>query len=123
MEKITKVLSILALGAAMTMVSCQREELIVETTEETGVSKVTVTAGAGIVQTKSAVVKVGTIRSLSFTTGDRLYVRGLITGTDPQKIVAGYLDIEGTPDEGATHADFSGDLSVYVFTSSGTPDV
>ena len=123
MEKITKLMSILALGAVMTMVSCQREDPIVETPEEAGVSKVTVTAGAGIVQTKSAVVTVGTTRSLSFTTGDRLYVRGLITGTDPQKIVAGYLDIVGTPEEGATHADFSGTLDVYVFASAGTPDV
>ena len=121
MEKITKLMSILALGAVI--VSCQQEEPIVETPEEAGVSQVTVTAGAGIVQTKSAVVTVGTTRSLSFTTGDRLYVRGLITGTDPQKIVAGYLDIVGTPEEGATHADFSGTLDVYEFTSSGTPDV
>ena len=123
MEKITKLMSILALGAVMTMVSCQREEPIVETPEEAGVSQVTVTAGAGIVQTKSAVVTVGTTRSLSFTAGDRLYVRGLITGTDPQKIVAGYLAIEGTPEEGATRADFSGTLSVYEFASAGTPDV
>ena len=121
MEKITKLMSILALGAVI--VSCQQEEPIVEITTETGVSQVTVTAGAGIVQTKSAVVTVGTTRSLSFTTGDRLYVRGLITGTDPQKIVAGYLDIEGTPEEGATHADFSGTLNIYEFESAGTPDV
>ena len=121
MEKMLKRICLLALGAVI--VSCQQEEPIVETPEEAGVSKVTVTAGAGIVQTKSAVVTVGTTRSLSFTTGDRLYVRGLITGTDPQKIVAGYLDIVGTPEEGATHADFSGTLDVYVFASAGTPDV
>ena len=125
MEKMTKLLCMLALGAAMAMtsVSCEREELSIETPEETGVSKVSVTAGAGIVQTKSAVVTDGSTRSLSFTTGDRLYVRGLITGADPQKIVAGYLDIVGTPDVGATRADFSGTLSVYEFESAGTPDV
>ena len=122
MERITKLMSILALGAVMTMVSCQREEPIVETPEETGVSKVTVTAGAGIMQTKSAVVITGSTRSLSFTTGDRLYVRGLITGTDPQKIVAGYLDIVGTPEEGATRADFSGDLDVYELESPSSYD-
>ena len=122
MGKMTK-LSVLAMGAVMTMVSCQREEPVVETPEKTGVSTVSVTVGAGINQTKTAVVTEGGKRTLTFTAGDRLYVRGEITDTDPQKIVAGYLDIKGTPEEGATEAEFSGTLGVYEFESAGTPDV
>ena len=89
MERITKLMSILALGAVMTMVSCQQEEPIAETPEETGVSQVTVTAGAGIVQTKSAVVTTGSTRSLSFTTGDRLYVRGISTAASGSNMLPG----------------------------------
>lgn len=125
MEKMTKLMCVLAVGAGMAMISCQQEKPMEkpETSVEAGVSKVSVSVGAGIVKTRSAVVTEGSTRSLTFTTGDRLYVRGEITGTDPQKIVAGYLDIEGTPDPGATRADFSGTLSVFEFESAGTPDV
>ena len=127
MKKTSKLMCLLALSAAMALISCQQKEAVPvekpETPVETGVSKVSVSVGAGIVKTRSAVVTEGSTRSLTFTTGDRLYVRGEIIGTDPQKIVAGYLDIEGTPDPGATRADFSGTLSVYEFESAGTPDV
>lgn len=125
MGKLTKLMFILVLGAGMIMAStsCQREEPVVETPVDetpvaTGLSKVSVTAGAGIVQTKSAVVSSGTTRNLTFTSGDRLYVRGEITGTDPQKIVAGYLDMDGTPDTDGTGATFSGYLEVFEYNQS-----
>lgn len=125
MGKLTKLMFILVLGAGMIMAStsCKREEPVVETPVDetpvaTGLSKVSVTAGAGIVQTKSAVVMSGTTRNLTFTSGDRLYVRGEITGTVPQKIVAGYLDMDGTPDTDGTGATFSGDLEVFEYNQS-----
>lgn len=125
MEKIIKLMFVLALCAGMIMAgtSCRREEPVVEVPDEetpqvTGLSKVSVTAGAGIMQTKSAVVMSGTTRNLTFTSGDRLYVRGEITGTDPQKIVAGYLDMYGTPDTDGTGATFSGDLEVFEYNQS-----
>ena len=115
MEKMIRLMFILALCAGMIMAgtSCQREEPVASS-----LSKVSVTAGAGIMQTKSAVVSSGTTRNLTFTSGDRLYVRGEITGTDPQKIVAGYLDMYGTPDTDGTGATFSGDLEVFEYNQS-----
>lgn len=115
MEKMIRLMFILALCTGMIMAdtSCQREEPVTSS-----LSKVSVTAGAGIMLTKSAVVSSGTTRNLTFTSGDRLYVRGEITGTDPQKIVAGYLDMDGTPDTDGTGATFSGDLEVFEYNQS-----
>ena len=125
MEKLKRLFCILALGA-MAITSCQLEEPVPEQEEGTRVSKVSVTVSAGLdnsPKTKSMVADTLGGKMLKFTAGDRLYVRGLITGTEPQKIVAGYLDLKGTPEAGDTCATFKGDLSVYVFKSSGTPDV
>ena len=122
MEKITKLMSVLALGAVMTMVSCQREEPIVETPEEAGVSKVTVTVNAGYNgQTKSAVVTDGTTRKLTFTEGDKLYVRGVILSDDDMDyghydryLLIGYLTVTpGSISDDGTSASFTGDLEVY----------
>ena len=125
MEKLMRLFCILALGA-MAMTSCQLEEPVPEQEEGTRVGKVNVTVSAGLdnsPKTKSMVADTLGGKMLKFTAGDRLYVRGEITGTDPQKIVAGYLDLIGAPEAGDTCATFSGDLSVFVFSSAGTPDV
>ena len=97
---------------ALAMASCQNK---IDLDFNLVTDKVHVTTGAGFLQTKSSVVIDGSNRSLSFTAGDQLYVRGVIAGSYPLKIVAGYLDIVGTPAEGATSARFAGDLSVYVY--------
>ena len=68
--------------------------------------------GASIQSTKSVVSTSGSDRTLNFYTGDRLYVRGLIDGTSPQEIVAGYLDIDGTYD--GTSVSFRGDLDIFI---------
>lgn len=96
--------------------ACSQEVLLMDEAPKT--VHITVGANMGEPQTRSAVVTAGGTHTLTFTAGDRLYVWGRITGTDPQKIVAGYLDMVGTPAEGATTASFSGDLSVYVYNSS-----
>lgn len=99
---------------ALALASCQNE-INIDVNPVT--EKVHMTAGAGFLQTKSAVVVDGKNRSLAFTAGDQLYVRGELIEPYPQKIVSGYLDIEGTPAEGATSANFSGELSIYVYNS------
>lgn len=96
--------------------ACSQEVLLMDEAPKT--VHITVGANMGEPQTRSAVVTAGGTHTLTFTAGDRLYVWGRITGTDPQKIVAGYLDMVGTPAEGATTASFSGALSVYVYNSS-----
>ena len=120
MKKMNQLMSMLALCAAATMVSCQQEKPVIENVVETGVSKVSVTVGADYDQTKSGVVYENGNRALVFTTGDRLYVRSVIKTEDDQYnephemyILAGYLDATEITDNG-THATFSGDLDVYV---------
>lgn len=96
--------------------ACSQEFFLMDEAPKT--VHITVGANMGEPQTRSAVVTEDGTRTLTFTAGDRLYVCGRITGTAPQKIVAGYLDMVGTPADGATTASFSGDLSVYVYNSS-----
>ena len=130
MKQLINIAALLTIAAALatTVISCSSDndltEQLQQPTEQPVAEPqtVSVTVGAGISndqQTRSAVVTAGVTRTLTFTAGDRLYVWGRITGTDPQKIVAGYLDMVGTPAEGATAATFNGDLSVYVYNSSG----
>lgn len=128
MKQLINIAALLTIAAALatTVISCSSDndlpEQVQQPTEPAAEPQtVSVMVGAGISndqQTRSAVVTAGGTRTLTFTAGDRLYVWGRITGTDPQKIVAGYLDMVGTPADGATTASFSGDLSVYVYNSS-----
>jgi len=115
MKKMMK-LYMLALGAAVMLASCQQEELAVK---NEGVSKVFVTVGADYGQTKSAVVAENGKRTLTFTSGDRLYVRGVLKeendplGASQEKvIVAGYVSPTSISADGF-HAQFSGELDVY----------
>ena len=96
--------------------ACSQEFFLMDEAPKT--VHITVGANMGEPQTRSAVVTEDGTRTLTFTAGDRLYVWGRITGTDPQKIVAGDLDMVSTPADGATTVSFSGDLSVYGYNSS-----
>ena len=96
MKTMIKQLGILAL-AVLAAVSCEVSGLEPEQPEGP-VGKIHVKMGAKIQSTKSTVVTSGSDRTLNFSEGDRLYVRGLITGSSPQKIVAGYLSIDGVYD-------------------------
>ena len=132
MKRLTNTAVLLTIAAALatTVISCSSDDYLTEQPAEQPTAEpqtVHVTVGAGFADdnngsgtpsTRSAVVTEGTTRKLTFTAGDKLYVRGEITETSPQKIVAGYLDIVGTPASGATTATFSGDLSVYEYNSS-----
>ena len=110
MKTMIKWMGILAL-VLFAAVSCEVGGLEPEQPEGP-VGKIQVKMGAKIQSTKSTVIKKDGNRMLNFDEGDRLYVRGLITGTSPQKIVAGYLSIDGVYD--GTSVTFNGDLNVYV---------
>lgn len=124
MKKMTTTLSALTIAAAlmMNLTACTNDDNIATTTEQPETvsqqTTVHVTVGAGIGDgdgtTRAAVTQEGTTRTLTFTAGDRLYVVEGIYSSTPVKYLAGYLDIVGTPAEGATSATFSGDLSVYL---------
>ena len=96
------------------MASCSSDEDTVQSTVEQKGSTIHVTVGAGIGNgdTRSLVSVEGTTRTLQFTTGDRLYVYGLIPGTQ-YKYVAGFLNNITIDSTDPTQATFSGDLSVY----------
>lgn len=129
MKKMTTTLSALTIAVAlmMNLTACTNDDNIATTPEQPETvsqqTTVHVTVGAGIGDgdgtTRTAVTQEGTTRTLTFTAGDRLYVSEGIYSSNPVKYLAGYLDIVGTPAEGATSATFSGDLSVYL--DDGTP--
>ncbi len=126
------------LAAAWVLVSCEKGQPVVVIPEN---STVHVSVGASFAETKSTVENNGGARTLKFTAGDRLYVHALISGTqsgnnggekmsfrtkgeavsEQAKYLVGFLDIEDVPAEGATSAQFKGDLQVYE--DSGTGEV
>ena len=137
MKKMLRNTGWLVMAAAIIIgtASCSSDDSITEqpTQQPTLVAKpVYITVGAGINDglTRSAVVNESGQRTLTFTAGDRLYVYGYISGEGggesklapkpkrriaegDSKILAGYLNIDGTPVAGATTATFSGNLTVW----------
>lgn len=114
MKKVLYAVIVLALSA------CTKESSIIIKQPQ----KLHVTVGAGIgdaePQTRSTVSYSGGTRTLQFTTGDRLYVRGVLerkpdnSGIDQNtKIVAGYLTVDASSITlSGTSASFTGDLDV-----------
>jgi hypothetical protein len=107
----------LVVAAALTMVftSCNKEDDIVIDNTLQGNQTIHLSVSAGIsdnTTTRSIVDTSTGKRVLKFTMGDKIYVRAEISGS-PSKIVAGYLDVENVPADGATSASFTGDLTVY----------
>ena len=104
--------------AMVSICSCIPDETtLLEPAASAGSIHVSVGADIGDnAQTKSAVVHDGNFRDLAFTAGDKLYVRGTINNTDPEKIVAGYLTLASMSEDGL-EASFSGELTVYEFVS------
>jgi len=133
MEKMTKLFGLLALSA-MAMISCQKQE----SPEVSGENKVFVSVGASLEPlVKASVINENGTRTLTFTEGDRLYVRAEIgeepekpdgpdepwkiapgksspskSPSEPRKMLAGFLDYVPAG-AGATSAMFSGELSVW----------
>ena len=123
--------AVLAASVTLAMSSCQKENNVeeprqheVDAPETT--SGIHVNVGAGIVDTKSAVVTDGDgNRTLTFTSGDQLYVRANLQidfgNGNVDCVLTGYLDI-ATIGDGATSATFEGDLSLYKY-ESWTPEL
>ena len=112
MKKLTILIDILTLMAGMFVVSCQREDLIVDTPED-NVSGIIVTVNAGIASdpgTKSEVAVENGKRVLKFTEGDKLYVYREISSS---LALAGMLDMEGSPSADGKKADFTGTIKAY----------
>ena len=113
----------IAAAMAMTISSCSSDDVNEVTPRKSTTEKIHVTIGAGIdnVTTRSTVADDGTNRTLKFTTGDKLYVYGVLECESKSteggiqqvytKIMTGYLDL--VDGDGSTSARFSGDLTVY----------
>ena len=125
----TRMLGLLAIAAALTMgaTGCSNDDMAVEEaqpTTATGTIQVTVGAGIGDGMATRSAVDYNTSkkqRTLQFSTGDKLYVRGdigeLLTDANSvqyyAKIAAGYLDVTAIDPSDPTRATFSGTLSIY----------
>ena len=116
--------TLLLAALAFLAISCAKEAVNEEPAPEAPkASTIHVTVGAGIAQTKSTVEYVDGVRTLKFTEGDQLYVRGeagewvpseIISPAHYPYILAGFLIIDPSSisDDG-TSATFSGDLHLY----------
>ena len=117
----------LAIAAAlvMTTASCSSENDLVETPNveqpQVTTNGVQITVGAGFddASTRSAVVIDGTKHVLTFTNDDKLYVYGDI---DENKVIAGYLTMNGAPTNENKSAQFTGnygtDLKAYSWNGT-----
>lgn len=132
MDKMIRTLGALTIAVALltSFTACSNEDLLDNNAEQAQTQHILVTAGANIdnnAATRSAVVKDGSTRALTFTAGDRLYISTAISYS-PHTVLAGYMTIAGTPASGATNATFSasyasdgtGDLKVYECQDDGT---
>ena len=119
MKAIVKLFGAIVLAATLS-ISCQKEiQTDIDTPVEQEVYGIPVTVNAGIVDTKSAVVYEGGVRTLNFTLGDKLLVSAsleLDLGEGPVDcMLSGELDID-TIDTDGTTATFSGDLDLYKYS-------
>lgn len=134
MKRLTSIAVLLTIAAALatTVISCTSDDDLTAQPAEPAVEQpaieprtVHVTVGAGISNgdaTRSAVVKDGTTRTLTFTAGDRLFIYATIVRAE-NITMTGYLTLDETPAEGATTATFSGDLTVYKWSWDDWKDV
>lgn len=124
---------VMAAALTMGMTACSSEDNVIEEQQPQqpeqqptqAVGKVHVTVGAGIDDgtTRAMVEQVGTTRTLKFTAGDKLFVRGQkhIVEGDYWYEIQGQLAI-GTIGTDGTTAEFSGDLTVSKWNESA-PDL
>lgn len=130
--KCTKMLGWLVMAAALSFTACSSEDdLTQEQTQQPTqtTTKIHVSAGAGIddTTTRSTVDYSNGVRTLQFTTGDRLYVWGSYGEMEEEPsgqeyypyIIAGYLDLDSDSFDPSdpTNATFTGDLTVYEWTN------
>lgn len=127
--KCTKMLGWLVMAAALSFTACSSEDdLTQEPTPQQQAQTIHISVGAGIdpATTRSTVDYSNGVRTLQFTTGDRLYVWGSYGNMDYEPsgqeyypyIIAGYLDLDSDSFDPSnpTNATFTGDLTVYEWT-------
>lgn len=128
--KCTKMLGWLVMAAALSFTACSSEDdLTQEPTPQQQAQTIHISVGAGFdpATTRSTVDYSNGVRTLQFTTGDRLYVWGSYDnmGEEPSGqqyypyIIAGYLDLDSDSFDPSdpTNATFTGDLTVYEWTN------
>ena len=128
--KCTKMLGWLVMAAALSFTACSSEDdLTQEPTPQQQAQTIHISVGAGIdpATTRSTVDYSNGVRTLQFTTGDRLYVWGSYGNMDYEPsgqeyypyIIAGYLDLDtdSFDPSNPTNATFTGDLTVYEWTN------
>ena len=125
MKTMTKTLGWLVMAAALTFgfSACSSDDDAVAEKPTvnpavTADGKVHVTVGAGISdgQTRTAVEKDGTSRTLKFTTGDKLYILGDIESN--MRLMGGLIEVESISEDGKS-ATFDGDLTVWKNPGDG----
>ena len=118
------------MAAALSFTACSSEDdLTQEPTPQQQAQTIHISVGAGIDPnaTRSAVDYTDGVRTLQFTTGDRLYVWGSYGEMKEEPsgqeyypyIIAGYLDLDSDSFDPSdpTNATFTGDLTVYEWTN------
>ena len=128
--KCTKMLGWLVMAAALSFTACSSEDdLTQEPTPQQQAQTIHISVGAGIdpATTRSTVDYSNGVRTLQFTTGDRLYVWGSYGEMEEEPsgqeyypyIIAGYLDLDSDSFDPSdpTNATFTGDLTVYEWTN------
>ena len=127
--KCTKMLGWLVMAAALSFTACSSEDdLTQEPTPQQQAQTIHISVGAGFdpATTRSTVDYSNGVRTLQFTTGDRLYVWGSYGEMEEEPsgqeyypyIIAGYLDLDSDSFDPSdpTNATFTGDLTVYEWT-------
>ncbi len=69
-------------------------------------------------ENKSSVEFVEGSNHIKLRQGDKLYVRAVISGTIPEKLLAGFITLNDELEKGASKAKFSGALSPYIWDES-----
>lgn len=119
-----KTLGWLVMAAALitTFAACSNDDNDTPDTPAAPAKSITITVGAGITDdnaTRSAITTEGTSRTLTFTTGDRLFVSasyGTAANDDSdcyEHVLSGYLTMVGSPSADGKSASFTGDLEQW----------
>lgn len=132
MKTVIRIFSAIVLAAFVSMAgtSCQKETNVETPDNQVDVpetaSGIHVKVGAGIVDTKSAVVTENGVHTLTFTDGDKLSVKGNLTlnlgAGDVTCMLSGDLNVADI-DTPATSATFEGDLKLYKVVGMSQEEV
>lgn len=113
---------VVAAALTTTFAACSNDDNDTPDTPAAPAKSITITVGAGITDdnaTRSAITTEGTSRTLTFTTGDKLFVSasyGTAANDDSdcyEHVLSGYLTMVGSPSADGKSASFTGDLEQW----------